>query len=569
MVVQNEQRGTCGSFGWLWLTDFHYGQHTQGWLWPVWQAEFFRDLERVHDQSGPWDFVLFSGDLVYSGQPSEFQALTTMLRRLWEWIGKKQTNTPNLLAVPGNHDLQRPDRKRSAASALRQYWNDQTVQSEFWAAQENEYRQLMQAAFAAYCDWLNALDFGRGFTVQPGLLPGDFAVTVSQGKANLGIIGLNSTFLQLEGGDYQGKLDLHPQQLHAVCGGDATTWMDQHHVCFLVTHQPYDWLAPRAQELFRGIVYPTDSFAAHFHGHMHERSDLIIAQGGALPRRHFQGCSLFGLEHYGDGIDRAKFGYAAGRLEVNRDKAALYLWPREGRKQQSGDVRLVADSTSSLAVGREHLPPIDVPLRRICGSSVGTVAAPAGVGEHTPSKNPDPAELLRIQQEAVEQKLQELDAVSPGLAHGERLRRLGEISADFYRIGSLRRATTVMTGAFLTQHEHLEANERISIGLQLAQYLLEDNQPDQAAPVLSIVAPDADRLPGSDRRKSQYWQLQSRCWVALSSYEAAVQAITRAIDVTADPVASARLQAELAEIHFLQGNLDAVSSPIAAGNTHD
>src|SRR5262249_50607491 len=135
------------------------------------------------------------------------------------------------------------------------------------------------------------------------------------------------------------------------------------------THQPQDWLAPQTQELFRSTIYTTQSFVAHFHGHMHEPAGLIIAEAGAPPRRHFQGCSLFGLEHYGDSLDlhRARFGYAAGRLEVNRDRALLYLWPRVGQSQQSGDHRLVPDTTASLMAGTEHLPPIEIPLRLLCG----------------------------------------------------------------------------------------------------------------------------------------------------------------------------------------------------------
>jgi hypothetical protein len=76
MSTTRRSPGTCGSFGWLWLTDLHWGQHEQGWLWPVWEAEFFRDIERLHALSGPSQVVLFTGDLVFSGKQSEFEGLT-------------------------------------------------------------------------------------------------------------------------------------------------------------------------------------------------------------------------------------------------------------------------------------------------------------------------------------------------------------------------------------------------------------------------------------------------------------------------------------------------------------
>jgi hypothetical protein len=82
--------GTCGWFGWLWLTDLHCGQHEQEWLWPVWEAEFFRDIERLYPLSGPWQVVLFTGDLVFSGKRSEFERLTPILRRLVDWLRERQ-----------------------------------------------------------------------------------------------------------------------------------------------------------------------------------------------------------------------------------------------------------------------------------------------------------------------------------------------------------------------------------------------------------------------------------------------------------------------------------------------
>jgi hypothetical protein len=111
----------------------------------------------------------------------------------------------------------------------------------------------------------------------------------------------------------------------------------------------------------------------------------------------------------------------------------------------------------------------------------------------------------------------------------------------------------------------LLTHERISLGLQLARYLLRDGFANMAAPVLGIIASASDLLPGSDPRKAQFWQLQSECWIALSAYDQAVAALARAIDVTADPGVNAELRADLAELHFLQGNLPAALSTVSPG----
>ena len=42
----------------------HQGLDPQGWLWPGVREILFADLEKLHERCGPWDLVLFSGDLV-------------------------------------------------------------------------------------------------------------------------------------------------------------------------------------------------------------------------------------------------------------------------------------------------------------------------------------------------------------------------------------------------------------------------------------------------------------------------------------------------------------------------
>ena len=86
MSVAPHVPGSCASFGWLWLTDLHQGQHGQKWLWPELREEFFDDVARLHHLCGPWDLVLFTGDLVFSGAPEEFDNLTPILERLLEIV---------------------------------------------------------------------------------------------------------------------------------------------------------------------------------------------------------------------------------------------------------------------------------------------------------------------------------------------------------------------------------------------------------------------------------------------------------------------------------------------------
>ena len=73
------QCGSCASFGWLWLTDLHFGQFGQKWLWPQMREQFFDDVLRLHQECGPWDVVFFTGDLVFSGSKADFDRLTPII----------------------------------------------------------------------------------------------------------------------------------------------------------------------------------------------------------------------------------------------------------------------------------------------------------------------------------------------------------------------------------------------------------------------------------------------------------------------------------------------------------
>src|SRR5687768_14859044 len=96
---------TSEHFGWLHLTDLHYGQRGQSLLWPNVRRSFFEDLKSLHEICGPWHVVFFTGDLVFSGAEGEFKQMEEeVLGRLWKELGELGSGSAVLLAVPGNHD---------------------------------------------------------------------------------------------------------------------------------------------------------------------------------------------------------------------------------------------------------------------------------------------------------------------------------------------------------------------------------------------------------------------------------------------------------------------------------
>ncbi|MFB2891679.1 metallophosphoesterase [Aerosakkonemataceae cyanobacterium BLCC-F50] len=353
--VSNPRVNPSNSFSWLHLTDFHQGMKDQDWLWPGVKEIFFEDLKRLHDKSGPWDLVVFTGDLTQRGSAEEFQKIEQLLIQLWNYFAQLGSS-PKLLAVPGNHDLVRPNIKDPAVKLLRRWLEEPDVQEDFWHNAESPYCQVVAKAFENYMAWWERQPF-KPQHLKVGILPGDFSATIEKNGAKLGILGLNTSFLQLTGENYEGKLAIHPRQFHQTCDGDGPAWARQHHACLLLTHHPPSWLTSDAQAHLNGEITARGRFAVHLCGHLHEANSTEIVQGGTEARRIWQGRSLCGLEYFetkaGQRLDRLH-GYTAGKIELGENKGKLMFWPREARLQ-GGQRKIVPDYSFDLDDNQQTL----------------------------------------------------------------------------------------------------------------------------------------------------------------------------------------------------------------------
>jgi predicted MPP superfamily phosphohydrolase len=320
---------------WLHLTDLHTGMDHQDWLWPRLHDKFRQDLEGIHRAAGPWDLVLFTGDFVQTG--SEYRELEKKLDDVWSWFNKLQPNQqPKLLAVPGNHDVRWRDATQAAVEVLENWSQRRDVRERFWNGSGNEYRQVVQAAFGEYDKWWRNTPL-KPDGVQHGMLPGDFSCTITKDDLSLGIVGLNSAFLQLTNKtDYERRLALHSKQFHKVCGDDGVDWANSRHACILMTHHPPEWLDEESRRHLNGEILP--SFCLHLCGHNHETSVLQELKAGAAhaPVR-WLGRSILGLEYLGNGrLDRSH-GYVAGVLsaDLNKARGQMQFMPR--RREKEGD----------------------------------------------------------------------------------------------------------------------------------------------------------------------------------------------------------------------------------------
>ncbi|WP_437311084.1 SUMF1/EgtB/PvdO family nonheme iron enzyme [Sorangium sp. So ce388] len=342
------------TFNWLHFTDLHRGMGSQKGWWSDWEHKLFEDLRGRHSYAGPWDVVLFTGDLTDRGTKDQFQQLDTFLTRLWSLFDQLQPGRPiALLAVPGNHDLQRPDPERNPADKdfeseleLLAEWTRPErakIRHRFWNEPTGRLRTIVHRAFSDYQAWWDArrAAMPAWVTVHAGIVPGDFAATVEKDGAKIGILGLNSAFLQLAGGDYKGRLALDHRQFDKACGKSGPEWAREHHFCLLLTHHPTDWLCTEAQGELGRILH--GQFAMHLYGHMHETGYRTLSIGGGAPARYWQGLSLFGEETWEGGEADRRFGYAIGKVALKGNEGELRLWPRRAPRPDGGQWKFVPD----------------------------------------------------------------------------------------------------------------------------------------------------------------------------------------------------------------------------------
>ena len=125
---------------------------------------------------------------------------------------------------------------------MEQWATDPEVREDFWTDARSDYRKVVNTVFTGYRKWWQKTKL-RPADIQFGMLPGDFSWMFQKNDLRLGIVGLNTAFLQLtDKQDYQGRLVVHPRQFHTACGADGRAWAKSRHACLLMTHHPTEWL---------------------------------------------------------------------------------------------------------------------------------------------------------------------------------------------------------------------------------------------------------------------------------------------------------------------------------------
>lgn len=292
---------------WLHLSDLHRGQPGEQTRWATAKEPFLADLRMQCRKFGPPHFVVVTGDLAFSGQKREYESV----RLVFDEIDAATEYRPLWITVPGNHDLRWPTRGDATAKGLKSYDEDPVLRraahgpshtQRFLRKHFSEYDRFFRTLIVS--DWQRrTADLRLDWTF--GSLPGDFALRFSAADFRVGIVGINSAFLQLDDGVYEGLLCVDAEQLPA----DLLGLIGDCDVALLLLHHPPSWLTKRSRRVFEQDIFPPGRFLACLFGHLHGHRVESIQGSSAKSRLYVQGLSLFGLEHVGQQNEQRATGY--------------------------------------------------------------------------------------------------------------------------------------------------------------------------------------------------------------------------------------------------------------------
>jgi len=343
-TIKQNSTPLSDSLCWLHLTDLHIDTYNQDSL--LFQAKniFFDDLEKLYKECGALDLVIITGDLTQSGEAEQFEQLNEFLEDLWLFFKSLGCN-PKLIAIPGNHDR------------VRLQEDGKLLDDELLKAMHSE----KYKAFKNYTCWWEQQPY-KIDNCKSGILPGEFSVSFEKQLLGeiikLGIVGLNSAFLQRTDQDYKGKLTLHNQQ--SCC---PSNWIRQQNAYLIMTHHPISWLNTESQQYLNNIL-ADEHCIVHLCGHLHKTTNFAVVKE-FMTGRTLQGRSLFSLDHFGKDNQQRSYGYSIGQLQVKYEQDELYgglkFYPREyrGEKMDADFDFPIPDATGAILAKKISFKALD------------------------------------------------------------------------------------------------------------------------------------------------------------------------------------------------------------------
>lgn len=346
------------TFSWLHISDQHIGMPGSSHLWPQVREAFFEDLKNFIDRGIRIDLVIFSGDLVQQGTAGEFKGALKELKNLFEKLAEYGIR-PAFFIVPGNHDLVRIDEASGVPFVITEAGKGNDLYKKSLLKKSANSDQI-SAAFKNYTKFINGLR-QEGIELigdTSGVFSGDASGKLEVRGLKVGIVGLNTAWSHLCGGDYKGKVEVFPEQFSALVGNSPGSWTASNNINILVTHHPVSWFSPNSRASFNSEIFIPKYFDLHLCGHMHEIEAVAADFGNGSIKRQIQGASLFGMERDKVGCIQRHHGYVYGKISATTK--TLTLWPRLIERNKNTGWKISIDTERLTDDGDSVVFPIEI-----------------------------------------------------------------------------------------------------------------------------------------------------------------------------------------------------------------
>ncbi len=253
-------------------------------------------VENVHSSLEKLDFVVFSGDLAFSGRSREYiDALEFFVKPVLKAAGVPNSR---FFIVPGNHDVDRDNiptgADRDLATAIREKSLEKYREDIDKNLQDPYSRQRVLAPFKAFREFaISGLNnkFGVNdpdFFYFDKLISGEYSVTV---------VCINSSFLSGYTLDLDGKVDDYGRlSIGEMYLNRIMNLAPSSDVVVVVMHHPIAWLSELEYNRIEELLARKSQFVLHGHQHIprvHSShttdGDIVVIPAGAsyqeaLPR---------------------------------------------------------------------------------------------------------------------------------------------------------------------------------------------------------------------------------------------------------------------------------------------
>ncbi len=285
---------------WLHLSDWHQQDHD-------FNREVVRDAlladikarARIHPELQNLDFIIFSGDISYSGNEDEFVASAKHL--IEPVLAATGCDVADVVMVPGNHDIDRSRFELLPESLQTPFAGEEEAQK--WLT-EKEKRSVLTGPFDAYCKF--AEPYGQGEL-------NCYASVLSRraGDREIAFLGLNSALMsgrhtEEDEVDDHGHLTIGEHQIH-----EPLKRVQNADIRVAVIHHPFEWLSNADKRRVPRRLLTQCHFILTGHTHwpdaaLERRTDgCILIQAGAcycrrIPegREHFNSYNYVHVDHH-------------------------------------------------------------------------------------------------------------------------------------------------------------------------------------------------------------------------------------------------------------------------------